>query len=167
MSHFKTMTLATEWREQFLSNKQGQTSASQSRKTKGLSVSPTLESSIQISHPQSSSAKESVGVVSEEVMCEQGHHFLRDNTHQLWNPQGWFYLELLCNLFYARRLYRMTIRSPCIFPSVMPSFSVLVSPSLFLLPTTLFSSMHCSHSCSSPKKEPGLGKIENQLCFNL
>jgi len=56
MSHFKTMTLATEWREQFLSNKQGQTSASQSRKTKGLSVSPTLESSIQISHPQSSSA---------------------------------------------------------------------------------------------------------------
>lgn len=60
MSHLKKWDFgnsvsAPEWREQLLSNKHGQTSACQSGKTKDLSVSLTLESSIQISRPQSSS----------------------------------------------------------------------------------------------------------------
>lgn len=60
MSHLKKWDFgnsvsAPEWREQLLSNKQGQTSACQSGKTKDLSISLTLESSVQISRPQSSS----------------------------------------------------------------------------------------------------------------
>ncbi len=53
---FGNSVSAPDWVEQRLSNKQGQTSACQSRKTKGLSVSLILKSSIQILHPHSSSA---------------------------------------------------------------------------------------------------------------
>ncbi len=141
--------------EQRLSNKQGQTSACQSRKTKGLSVSLILKSSIQILHPHSSSAYPAL------TSRPQTQHppALKKNR--------WFYLELLCHLYYERRLYRMSVCSPFIFLSIMPSFPVFVPPSLLLLPTTMFSSMYGSHIHMSPNNQSGFGKSQNWLPFNL
>ncbi len=153
MSHLKKWDFgnsvsAPDWVEQRLSNKQGQTSACQSRKTKGLSVSLTLKSSIQISHPHSSSAYPAL------TSLPQTQH------PPALKPPGWFYLELLCNFYYARRLYRMTVSSPFIFLSVM------LSQFLFHHLCSVF--LHvCLHIRRSPKNQSGLGKSQNWLPFNL
>lgn len=156
MSHLKKWDFgnsvsAQEWREQLLSNKHGQTSACQSGKTKDLSVSLTLESSIQISRPQSSS-----------VPCS---HITSSDTTPTSSktPKGGSTLSYsVISIMQGGYIVWLSA-----LPSVMPSLSVFVSPSLFLLPTALFSSMHRPYSCRSPKKEPVLGKIQNRLCFNL
>lgn len=83
------------------------------------------------------------------------HHFLKHDTHQLQKPPGSLYLQLLCDFYYARRLYRTAIRS-----YVMPCPSAFVSP-------FVSSPFLAVHTRRCPNNEPGSGKNQHRLPFDL